>query len=60
MMGFPFHREWFLDSRAILAANDAARMGADPTQPNALDPFNRPHVYSELVAWAALAGADAH
>jgi hypothetical protein len=61
MMGFPFHREWFLDSRAILAANDAARLGADPTQPNTLDPFNRPHVYSDWwlgLRWLGLTRAD--
>lgn len=46
-MGFSFHREWFLDSHAILAANDAARAGTNPAEPNALDPLQRPHVYSD-------------
>lgn len=46
-MGFSLHRQWFLDSHAILAANDAVRLGADPTQSNPLDPLSRPHVYSD-------------
>ena len=37
---------WFLDSAAILAANDAVALGLDPHLPNALDVFNRPHVYT--------------
>jgi len=53
-MGVPLHRQWFLDSHAILAANDAARLGADPTRSNPLDPLNRPHVYSDW--WLGLRG----
>lgn len=37
---------WFLDTFAILAANDAVVLGIDPYRPNLLDYFNRPHVYS--------------
>lgn len=37
---------WFLDSFAILASNDAVARGLDPVAPNALDYFNRPHVYT--------------
>jgi hypothetical protein len=37
---------WFLDSAAILAANDAVALGLDPHLPNPLDVFNRPHVYT--------------
>ncbi len=46
-MGFAFHRQWFLDSYAILAANDAARTGLDISASNPLDALNRPHVYSD-------------
>jgi len=37
---------WFMDSYAVLAANDAVRAGLDPFLPNPLDVFQRPHVYS--------------
>ena len=37
---------WFMDSYAVLAANDAVRAGLDPFLPNPLDVFHRPHVYS--------------
>lgn len=37
----------FMDLYGLLAASDAARAGLDPYQPNALDPYHRPHVYSE-------------
>jgi hypothetical protein len=37
---------WFLDLYAILAAGDAVTLGLDPSMPNPLDPFHRPHVYS--------------
>lgn len=46
-MGLAFHRQWFLDSYAILAANDAARTGVDMLVANPLDPLNRPHRYSD-------------
>src|SRR6478735_6861198 len=61
LMGFSFHRQWFLDSHAILAANDAARLGDDPAQPNPLDPLNRSHVYSDWwlgLRWLGLTRAD--
>ncbi len=37
----------YLDSYAILAALDAARVGADPHLTNPLDPLLRGHVYSD-------------
>lgn len=37
---------WFLDSYAILAANDAVQLGRDPFHTNPLDIFNRAHCYS--------------
>jgi hypothetical protein len=43
---------WFLDSAAILASNDAVALGLDPHRPNALDVFNRPHVYTHW--WLSL------
>ena len=43
---------WFLDSYAILAANDAVRQGIDPWQPNPLDVYHRPHIYTRW--WFAL------
>lgn len=39
---------WFLDSFAILAANDALRQGLNPWENNPLDILGRGHVYS---AW---------
>src|SRR5688572_22031549 len=60
-MGFACHGQWFLGSHAILAANDAAGLGADPLQPNPLDPLSRSHVYSEWwlgVRWLGLTRAD--
>lgn len=39
---------WFLDSFAILAANDALRQGLNPWENNPLDVLGRGHVYS---AW---------
>jgi hypothetical protein len=43
-----FQEVWFLDTRAILAANDAVTAGADPYTRNPLDYFNRPHVYGPV------------
>ncbi len=40
-----FHEIWFLDTFAILAANDAVAAGRDPYQRNPLDFMQRPHVY---------------
>ena len=60
-MGLSFHRQWFLDSYAILAANDAAALGADPAAPNALDVLNRPHAYSDWwlgLRWLGLTRED--
>jgi hypothetical protein len=45
---------WFMDSYAVLAANDAVRVGLDPYLPNPLDVFQRPHVYSRW--WFVLGG----
>jgi hypothetical protein len=36
----------FLDLYALLAAGEVAQAGGDPFQPNPLDPYNRPHVYT--------------
>lgn len=47
LMGLAFHRQWFLDSYAILAANDAVRTGGEMLAANPLDPLNRPHRYSD-------------
>lgn len=47
LMGVADFNRWFLDSHAVLAANDAAHAGLDPLKPNPLDAFNRPHVYSD-------------
>jgi len=46
IVGVNHYGVWFLDSFAILASNDALARGLDPYGPNALDYFNRPHVYS--------------
>lgn len=43
-----FQEVWFLDTLAILAANDAVTAGADPYARNPLDYFNRPHVYGPV------------
>jgi hypothetical protein len=43
-----FQEVWFLDTRAILAANDAVTAGADPYARNSLDYFHRPHVYGPV------------
>src|SRR6478609_134787 len=37
----------FLDLYGLLVASDAVNQGLDPFQPNLLDPYHRPHVYSE-------------
>ncbi len=37
---------WFLDTYAILASSDAVQAGKDPSQPNPLDVYGRPHSYS--------------
>ena len=42
----------FLDLHGLLAANDAARAGANPYLPNQLDLYHRPLVYTEW--WLAL------
>ncbi len=42
----------FLDLHGLLAANDVARAGANPYQPNLLDVYHRPLVYTEW--WLAL------
>jgi hypothetical protein len=47
-----FQEMWFLDTLAILAANDAVAAGANPYVANPLDYFNRPHSYGP--AWLHL------
>lgn len=44
--------QWFLDSFAVLAANDAHRAGIDPSAPNPYDVMFRTHKYSDW--WFAL------
>lgn len=44
--------QWFLDSFAVLAANDAHRVGIDPSAPNPYDVMFRTHKYSDW--WFAL------
>lgn len=46
----------YLDSYAILAAVDAARMGNDPHLANSLDPLMRGHVYSDWWLWLQYLG----
>lgn len=51
---------WFLDTHAILSANDAVAAGLDPARPNPLDHLGRPHSYSDwwfLLGWAGLGRA---
>ncbi len=43
----------FLDLHALLAGCDAIRLGLDPLQPNALDPYHRPFGFSSW--WFELA-----
>jgi len=45
-LGLFTYDHWFLDTFAILAANDAVQLGRDPFLPNPLDFLNRPHCYS--------------
>ena len=47
MLGVYDYGSVYLDSFAVLAAVDAARLGADPTAANTLDPLLRSHVYSD-------------
>ena len=61
LLGVDLHERWFLDSHAILAANDAVRLGYDVSMANALDLLNRPHVYSDWwlgLRWLGLTRAD--
>lgn len=51
VMGIEHFSVWFLDSYAILASLEAVAQGADPSLPNALDVFGRPHVYSHWWLW---------
>jgi hypothetical protein len=60
-LGVSFHDRWFLDSYAILAANDAVRTGVTMTDSNPLDLLGRPHVYSDWwlgLRWLGLTRAD--
>src|SRR5688500_1933646 len=47
-----FREIWFMDTTAILAANDAVTAGLDPYASNPLDLLRRPHVYGP--AWLHL------
>jgi hypothetical protein len=53
LLGLWNYGHWFLDSYAILAANDAVRAGVDPYVANPLDVLMRSHVYSD---WWLLLG----
>ena len=46
ILGLNHYGIWFLDTFAVLASNDAVTRGLNPYDPNPLDYFNRPHVYS--------------
>ncbi|MDB6169802.1 MAG: hypothetical protein JWM88_2666 [Verrucomicrobia bacterium] len=46
LVGVNHYERWFLDTFALLASNDAVARGLDPSLPNPLDYFHRPHVYS--------------
>lgn len=46
-LGLPDYGHWFLDSYAILAANDAVTAGLDPYASIPLDILKRKHVYSD-------------
>lgn len=51
---------WFLDTHAVLSANDAVASGLDPARPNPLDHLGRPHSYSDwwfVLGWAGLGRA---
>ena len=61
LLGVPLRERWFLDSYAILAANDAIRQGLDVATGNVLDLLNRPHVYSDWwlgLRWLGLTRDD--
>ncbi len=51
LMAVPHCEQWFIDSYAILASNDALAQGINPYGYNALDYFGRPHVYSHWWLW---------
>lgn len=46
-LGLPDYGHWFLDSYAILAANDAVTAGLNPYESVPLDILKRKHVYSD-------------
>jgi hypothetical protein len=52
LLGIDHYGVWFLDTHALLAASDAHVLGLDPMDPNPLDFFHQPHVYSHW--WFAL------
>jgi hypothetical protein len=52
LLGIDHFGIWFLDTHALLAASDAHVLGLDPMDPNPLDFFHQPHVYSHW--WFAL------
>lgn len=51
-LGLSDNGAWFLDTYAILASSDAVQAGQDPSLPNPLDVYGRPHSYSGW--WFAL------
>lgn len=52
LLGIDHFGIWFLDTHALLAASDAHALGLNPMDPNPLDFFHQPHVYSHW--WFAL------
>lgn len=54
LLGFEDRDFWFMDTYAVLAANDALKLGWNPDRPNPLDPLGRPHSYSDW--WFVLGG----
>lgn len=52
LLGIDHWGIWFLDTHALLAASDAHVLGLNPMDPNPLDFFHQPHVYSHW--WFAL------
>jgi len=51
-LGIADYGPWYLDSYAVLAANDAVRAGISPEVVNPLDPLLRNHKYSDW--WLAM------
>ncbi|MDI1319274.1 MAG: hypothetical protein PSW75_03645 [bacterium] len=60
-LGITDYGQWFLDSYAVLASNDAVRAGLSPDADNPLDPLLRSHKYSDWwlgLRWLGLTRAE--